>query len=111
MAERIEQALKAARETRRLEVASGALASIPTIFQQQFGATGTPAIVADTHTFEAAGRAVQAGFAGARQQGVAPFLFNDPDLYAEHRFVERLDAWMQSHAAIPVAVGSGTIND
>src|SRR3954465_5108623 len=111
MAERIEQALKAARETRRLEVGPGAVASVPAILREQFGATATPAIVADTNTFHAAGRSVQAAFAAAGQRMIAPFVFTDADLYAEHRFLERLDAWMASHAAIPVAVGSGTIND
>jgi glycerol-1-phosphate dehydrogenase [NAD(P)+] len=109
MTERIEQALKAARETRRLEVGSGVLASISSVFREQFGAAASPAIVADANTFAAAGRNVQAAFSGAGQ--VAPFVFTDADLYAEHRVVERLDAWMGSHAAIPVAVGSGTIND
>ena len=109
MTQRIEQALKAASQTRRLEVASGALASIPSVFREQFGAAATPAIVADTNTFAAAGRDVQAVFSGAKQ--VAPFVFADPDLYAEHRFVEQLDAWMATHEGIPVAVGSGTIND
>lgn len=109
MTERIEHALKAARETRRLEVGSRALASIPSVFREQFGAAATPAIVADTNTFAAAGRDVQAAFSGAEQ--VAPFIFADSDLYAEHRFVELLDAWMKSHNGIPVAVGAGTIND
>jgi glycerol-1-phosphate dehydrogenase [NAD(P)+] len=32
-------------------------------------------------------------------------------LYAEHKFVEELQDWLRNHDAIPVAVGSGTIND
>jgi glycerol-1-phosphate dehydrogenase [NAD(P)+] len=42
---------------------------------------------------------------------VAPFIFQQPDLYAEYRFVEELESALRSHTAIPVAVGSGTIND
>src|SRR5205823_3799546 len=34
-----------------------------------------------------------------------------PDLHAEHRFVAELETALQKHSAIPIAVGSGTIND
>jgi glycerol-1-phosphate dehydrogenase [NAD(P)+] len=111
MAVRIQRALAAARETRRLEVGAGVLPITPAVFSEQFGDGATAAIVADINTFEAAGRAVQGAFTAAGRPTVDPFVFTDPDLYAEHRFVEQLDAWMTSHAAIPVAVGSGTIND
>jgi glycerol-1-phosphate dehydrogenase [NAD(P)+] len=40
-----------------------------------------------------------------------PVVFNDPDLYAEYSYVDRLTTNFGSHLAIPVAVGSGTIND
>jgi glycerol-1-phosphate dehydrogenase [NAD(P)+] len=38
-------------------------------------------------------------------------MFRAPDLYAEHRFVAELESALRSHGAIPVAVGSGTVND
>jgi glycerol-1-phosphate dehydrogenase [NAD(P)+] len=40
-----------------------------------------------------------------------PFIFTDPDLYAQYDFIDDLDEWMTSHQAVPIAVGSGTIND
>jgi len=40
-----------------------------------------------------------------------PFIFRGPDLHAEHRYVEELEGAFRTHKAIPVAVGSGTIND
>ena len=38
-------------------------------------------------------------------------VFTDPDLYAEYSHVDRLLARLTATAAIPVAVGSGTVND
>jgi glycerol-1-phosphate dehydrogenase [NAD(P)+] len=40
-----------------------------------------------------------------------PFIFADPKLYAEHTFVEQLEARLKMDAAIPIVVGSGTLND
>jgi glycerol-1-phosphate dehydrogenase [NAD(P)+] len=107
----IETALAAARETRRLELGAGALEGAREVFRDQFGADKAAAIVADENTFAAAGRAVRAVFEAAGHRQTEPFVFTDPALYAEHRFVEQLQAWLATHDAVPVAVGSGTIND
>jgi glycerol-1-phosphate dehydrogenase [NAD(P)+] len=40
-----------------------------------------------------------------------PFVFRDPKLHAEYSFVEELERELMRHDGIPVAVGSGTIND
>ena len=67
-------------------------------------------IVADDRTDSAAGRDVRDSF---RRAGIAcegTFLFG-PDVSAEHSFVETLQAALGATRAIPVAVGSGTIND
>jgi glycerol-1-phosphate dehydrogenase [NAD(P)+] len=104
------RALAVARETRRLEVGSGLLADVPAIFRGEFGLRPA-ALVADANTHVAAGRAVQAAFEAAGHPTVAPFVFEDFGLYAEHAHVERLRPWLDSHEAVPVAVGSGTIND
>jgi len=107
----IETALAAARETRHLELGAGALGATCDVFREQFGAGKAAAIVADENTFAAAGRTVRAVFEAAGQPQTEPFVFTDPSLYAEHRFVEPLQAWLATHDAVPVAVGSGTIND
>ena len=110
MNDRIARALAAARETRCLEIGTGLLARLPEIFRGQFG--DRPAgIVADGNTFAAAGRAVQAAFEEAGHRTVKPFIFEDPKLYAEYKYVEQLQPWADAHDAIPIAVGSGTIND
>ncbi len=103
-------ALRAARETRCLELGEGVLARTPRVFREQFGER--PAvIVADTNTFAAAGAKVQETLAGARHPTLEPFIFKSAGLYAEHGFVADLESALRRHEAIPIAVGSGTIND
>ena len=63
-------------------------------------------VIGDVNTMEVAGEVVAQSLPGCRA-----FVFDDPDLYAEHRFVERLETELRKTSAIPIAVGSGTIND
>jgi len=106
----LQEALSSARETRALVVGRGVLGRTPDVFGAQF--PGRPAVVvADETTFRVAGRTIQAALHAAGIATLPPYVFNDPALYAEHRFVERLEAALRPHDAIPVAVGSGTIND
>ncbi|MDR1154400.1 MAG: sn-glycerol-1-phosphate dehydrogenase [Bacteroidales bacterium] len=103
-------ALKLARETRALQIGVNILNRVPVMFAEQF--PGQRAIVvADAATFGVAGKAVSAYL---REAGIAqdePFVFADPGLYAEFKFVEQLEKALAQTDAIPVAVGSGTIND
>lgn len=103
------EALAAAKDTRSLEIGSKILQKTPEIFEKQFG--DKPAvIVADTNTFEAAGRIVSDAFE-KKNPCLEPFIYTDSNLYAEYKFVEELQQSLKSHDAIPIAVGSGTIND
>jgi glycerol-1-phosphate dehydrogenase [NAD(P)+] len=106
----LSEALASARETRCLEIGSGNLNITPRVFREHFGQRPT-VLVADKNTFAVAGKAVATAFRSAGHTMVEPFIFDDPDLYAEFRFVEQLEASLKKHDAIPVAVGSGTIND
>lgn len=104
------EALRAARETQALEVGSGALGNIVEVYRAQFGER--PAvIVTDSKIMAAVGEAVGRCFRSARHVTLEPFVFDADRLYAEHGFVLELEASLQRHTAIPVAVGSGTIND
>ncbi|MDB6136217.1 MAG: Glycerol-phosphate dehydrogenase [Verrucomicrobiales bacterium] len=104
------QALEAARETQVLEIGSGILSQVPEIFRGQFG--NRPAVmVTDPNTFSAAGSLIRQAFADAGHLMREPFLFHDPDLYAERRFVDELRTALAGHDAVPVAVGAGTLND
>jgi glycerol-1-phosphate dehydrogenase [NAD(P)+] len=104
------EALSAADETRCLEIGVGLSPNVARIFREQF-AERPAAVVADPNTYRAAGQAVAETFRAAEHPTVEPFIFRAPDLYAEHRFVLELEAALRDHAAIPVAVGSGTVND
>jgi glycerol-1-phosphate dehydrogenase [NAD(P)+] len=106
----ITEALSAARDTRCLELGQGVLGRVPQVFTRQFG--DKPALlIADTNTFAAAGQAVREAFRAAGRASRDPFVFTDPDLHAEHRHVLALEEALRGHDAIPVAVGTGTIND
>ncbi len=106
----LEEALRAARETRCLEIGEGVLAATPRLFREHFGER--PAVVvADANTFAAAGQAVQTALQTGHHPVLRPFVFRQPDLYAEYERVAELEASLHQHEAIPVAVGSGTIND
>lgn len=107
---RIAAALKTADTTRTLHMGPGLLSRIPDFFQQSFG--DQPAvIVADRNTFDAAGRAVQEYLHSSPTAVLDPFIFDEPDFYTEYRHVARLQAFLSENQAIPIAVGSGTIND
>src|SRR3954467_3882795 len=101
----IRRALSAARETRQLVIGSGILSETPKVFVEQFG-NRRAVLVADSNTWRAAGEQVQRAFANANRASLAPFIFTDPALYAEHQYAEQLQSALASHDAIPVAVGS-----
>lgn len=106
----LEEALSSARETRVLIVGRGAFAQVPRVFKEQF--PGCRAVViADDQTLPVAGRAVVEALRAAGVAMVEPFIFTDPALYAEFKFIEQLEASLKTHDAIPIAVGAGTIND
>jgi glycerol-1-phosphate dehydrogenase [NAD(P)+] len=86
------------------------LQTTPDVFQRLFG--GQPAVlVADANSWTVAGEAVAAAFRAAGHPTLAPFIFREADLYAEFSFVDELIQAFHQHRAIPVAIGSGTIND
>jgi glycerol-1-phosphate dehydrogenase [NAD(P)+] len=109
--ERITTALREATDTRSVIIDAGALASVADVFTQSFGEQ--PAvIVADDTTFEVAGRIVQQRLEAAGCTLIEPVIFpGTPALYADYQHVLALEKRLQTHAAIPVAIGSGTLND
>src|SRR5687767_11773627 len=97
----LENALRSASETRALALGAGVIAETVNVFREQFGERPV-AIVADANTWAVAGEQVQQLFARSGHELVPTFVFSDPDLYAEFRFVERLEDALRSHSAIPV---------
>lgn len=108
--QRIAKALAAADETAALEIGTGILDRVPAMFAEQF--PGKRAlVVADENTWRAAGEEVAAHLASAGISCDEPFIYTDPHLHAEWKFVEMLDQRLATTDAVVVAVGSGTIND
>jgi glycerol-1-phosphate dehydrogenase [NAD(P)+] len=103
-------ALRSARDTRCLEIGLDLLPQVPRLFREQFGSRSA-VIVADRNTLAVAGQAVAEALHTAGVPTEPPFVFEDPQLHAEYGFVERLEAALRPHDAIPIACGSGTIND
>jgi glycerol-1-phosphate dehydrogenase [NAD(P)+] len=106
----LREALGSARETKLLCLSENALTQTPEIFRRQFPGR-TAVIISDPPAFAAAGAKVQAIMAAAGLAPAQPYLFTDPRLYAAYQFVEQLEDALRRHQAVPVAVGSGTIND
>jgi glycerol-1-phosphate dehydrogenase [NAD(P)+] len=109
--ERISSALRDASDTEQVVIGAGALASVADVFGGCFG--DRPAVVvADENTDAVAGGRVRSELASAGRATVEPFVFpGQPTLYAEYGNVEKLRDSLRGHDAVPVAVGSGTLND
>ncbi len=105
------QAVAAATVTRAVEVAPGALAVVPAVFARCFAGRSCT-IVADTHTMAAAGTRVQHELRAAGIAVAAPIVLPGvprakPRVEVSHEVAARLRA----AGTVPVAVGSGVIND
>src|SRR5919199_1654863 len=109
--ERISAALKEATDTLSVLIEAGALASVADLFEQSFGDKAA-VIVADENTFEIAGGEARRHLEEAGRETVEPYVFpGRPTLYAGYENVEKLRDWLCEQDAIPIAVGSGTLND
>ena len=107
---KIERALQRTTDTKDLVIGPGVVSQTASMFQKLFpGATAL--IIADTNTWEVAGKAVLQSLESASVPHVQSFVFDDPNLYAEWKFVEQLKAYMEPLDVIAIAVGSGVIND
>jgi glycerol-1-phosphate dehydrogenase [NAD(P)+] len=109
--ERIAQALRDATDTRAVVTEAGALRSAERVFAECFR-DGAAVVVADETTWQVAGEAVDGALrAAGRNVQTAHVLPARPAPYAEYDTVSEVAEALREHDAIPVAVGSGTIND
>jgi glycerol-1-phosphate dehydrogenase [NAD(P)+] len=111
--ERISSALKEASDTRAVAIGRGALAEVGQVFRQSFGEQQA-FVVADDNTWAAAGRTVAERLAAAGIQDGERFVFpGRPPLHADYEHVLKVQAALSAtpSISIPVAVGSGTLND
>ncbi len=116
---RLEQALQYATDTKACTIGEHVLGTIPGYIKDYFPGAARTLIVADPRTWAAAGWAVDAllkdaGFA------VSHYIL-EPDgrtFHADYHYVEEVRAVLQAEIAkgtpgdlVPVAVGSGVVND
>ena len=108
--ERMDTALERATDTRSVATGAGLVSSVDEVFERSLG-DGGAVVVADDNTWEAAGRQVQQHLEQAGRALEQPYLFpGAPTLYADYGNIQKLRDALPPEA-IPVAVGSGTLND
>ena len=106
----IENALRSARDTRQVLIGHGMLREVAglcgTLFNQK-----SCLLVADENTFAAAGRAVYDTLRSLGFSCRPPLVLDPTGLYAEYSVVTQVREWLEEEEGVPIAVGSGTIND
>jgi glycerol-1-phosphate dehydrogenase [NAD(P)+] len=109
--ERIRAALAEATDTGQVVIGPGALGSVAEVVERSVG-NGPVQVVADATTWRVAGEQVQARLEAAAQATEAPYRFpSDSFVLATYGNVERVRDALAGHDAVPVAVGSGSLND
>ena len=107
--DRIEKALSVANQTKALAVGPNIIGDVGAMFKEQF--PGRKAIIiSNDSTYEKVGVMVAEALTAAGVEQDEPFIFTDPNLYAEFTYVLQLDACLSRTRAIPIAVGAGKIN-
>ena len=107
---KIESALQRTRDTKALFIGKGVVARTAEMFNKLFPGK-TAVIIADTNTWEVAGKAVEASLQEAGVPMAEKLVIDDPELYAEWRFIEMIEDFLKDRDVIAIAVGSGVIND
>ena len=102
MSPALESALRAARDTKRLELGTGALDRVADVFAKEFQ-NRTAHVCADGAISLLASHVANALRC---KSAIVP-----PDIHAEWGWVESFEEVLKKTDAVPVAVGSGTIND
>jgi glycerol-1-phosphate dehydrogenase [NAD(P)+] len=108
---RIQAALADATDTGHVAIGPGALGAVGEVFGRAFGERPA-AVVADATTWRVAGERVHQALAAGGRAAEAPYRF-PPGTFvrAEYGNVETLRDALAAHDAVPVAVGSGSLND
>jgi glycerol-1-phosphate dehydrogenase [NAD(P)+] len=92
-------------------IGAGVTDQVAELFVESFG-DHAAIVVADENTFQVAGSRVQERLQAARADLREPYVFaGKPVLNAEYEHIEMLTAALKPHEAIPIAVGSGSLND
>ncbi|GAC1644158.1 MAG: hypothetical protein NVS4B12_08990 [Ktedonobacteraceae bacterium] len=108
---RIDAALRHAHDTRYLRIGPGILNDVGNVFEQALGRQ--PAVVvADDNTYAIAGKALHEHLRSIGWLVEEPVVFpGAPPLYASFENVLVLEEKLRTMSAVPIVVGSGTLND
>ena len=106
----LEAALSKTTDTKVLEIGAGVIVKTPDVFKKLFP-NSKAIIIADDNTWKVAGEKVCQLLKDAGIEQDAPFVISDPDLYAEWKFIEKIENTLKQTDAIAIAVGSGVLND
>ena len=109
-AARVEKTLQYCNDTQAVIIGEQTLEQVGVFFKRLFP-NERAIVVADVTTFALAGKRVLEELAAAGISTDEPFVYNEPDMHAEMRFVDVLKERLAVADAIPIAVGSGTVND
>lgn len=108
---KLETALEGATDTQDVLIGSGVVAQVADVFRKNFG-DATAVVVSDENEFAVAGEAVNDRLAEAGVTLLDPYLFpGKPTLHADYENIKTLIGALSEHDAVPVAVGSGVLND
>lgn len=108
---RIDEALRFADDTRTVLIGEDTLRRTAECFRRDFRER-TVLPVGDPNTFRAAGNAVRRHLeAEADLTVLPPFLFEAEVFHADREHADRLRERLGREDAVPIAVGSGTVND
>lgn len=109
--QRLNKALKLADETRTIVIGEGNLSQTAELFRQCFGKCKA-VIIADRNTYEAAGKTLETQLRQSDDFNLGEtFLFPDETFHADREHADMVVAHLAKTHAVPIAVGSGTIND
>lgn len=95
--------------TKYLKLQPGALNDLSEVFISLYGSESA-LIIADENTFAAAGGGIYNTLKRAGIKCAEPYIFPS-GIYAEYSLVEEVHKYIDKNDGIPIAVGSGTIND
>lgn len=106
----IERGLRSSKSVAEIALDSGVLARVPQLLSRHFGASAA-CLVADENTWKAAGAAVESHLAAAGAAVTKIVLPASPKPKPSVELASELASFLMSSGGVPVAVGSGVIND
>lgn len=106
----IDYVLEKTSDTRALKIGVGAVKTVPDMFRRLFPSS-VAVVVADENTWKIAGKELSDCMEEAGVPMVEPYIFSDPNLFAEWSYLEALESRLASCDAVAIAVGAGVVND